>query len=130
MNDREHPSGLETDEDTFSEAGRPHWSWNAALVTLLGLMALCLIMKIDLARVASPPVHREEAPVHRLDLNTASLAELQALPNIGPVRAQRIMDARPFDSAHDLLRVPGLGPKTMQSLLPHIKVSTDGLKSE
>lgn len=97
---------------------------------MLSMMTICLIMKMDLARVASPPVHREGASDHRLDLNTASLAELEALPNIGPVRARRIMDARPFQSAHDLLRVPGLGPKTFESLVPHIKVRADKSKSE
>ncbi len=97
---------------------------------MLGMMTICLIMKMDLARVASPPVHRVEARDHRLDLNTASLAELEALPNIGPVRARRIMDARPFQSAHDLLRVPGLGPKIIESLLPHIQVRAEESKSE
>jgi len=45
----------------------------------------------------------------RLDVNTASLAELQNIPGIGPVVAQRIIEARPFKSGDDLQRVKGIG---------------------
>jgi competence protein ComEA len=63
-------------------------------------------------------------------LNKATLTELETLPNIGPVKAKRIMDVRPFDSVNDLLRVPGMGPKTLESLLPYIRVSAEGSKSD
>jgi competence protein ComEA len=49
-----------------------------------------------------------------LDLNTAGVAELDALPGIGPVLAQRIVDHRtregPFRSVEQLDDVPGIGP--------------------
>jgi DNA uptake protein ComE-like DNA-binding protein len=45
----------------------------------------------------------------RLDVNTASLAELQNVPGIGAVVAQRIIEARPFKSADELQRVKGIG---------------------
>jgi competence protein ComEA len=49
-----------------------------------------------------------------LDLNTAGVAELDALPGIGPVLAQRIVDHRtregPFTSVDQLDDVPGIGP--------------------
>ena len=64
-------------------------------------------------------------PTQPLDLNRATLPELQRLPGIGPKLSQRILDARakkPFRSVDDLRRVPGIGPKTLERLRPHVVV--------
>jgi DNA uptake protein ComE-like DNA-binding protein len=45
----------------------------------------------------------------KLDVNTASLAELENIPGVGPVVAQRIIEARPFKNADELQRVKGIG---------------------
>ncbi len=49
-----------------------------------------------------------------ISLNRATAAELESLPGIGPVYAERIIAARPFDSVEDLLRVRGIGPATFE----------------
>lgn len=53
-------------------------------------------------------------PGGRVDLNAATAAELDALPGIGPVLAQRIVEHRtrngPFRSVEQLDDVPGIGP--------------------
>ena len=59
-------------------------------------------------------------PAQALNINRASLAELMNLPGIGEVTANRILQARPFSSLDDLSRVPGLGPKTLAKLRPHL----------
>ncbi|MFQ5898862.1 MAG: ComEA family DNA-binding protein [Candidatus Methylomirabilia bacterium] len=56
----------------------------------------------------------------RLDLNRASVAELQRLPGIGPILARRIVETRqrdgPFRDAEDLRRVPGIGEKKLEAI--------------
>ena len=43
-----------------------------------------------------------------VNINTASKADLDALPGIGPVKAQAILDARPFKSKEDIMKVKGI----------------------
>jgi competence protein ComEA len=56
----------------------------------------------------------------KVNLNTASVAQLDALPGVGPSTAQKIVADRtengPFRTAEDLMRVPGIGPKKFDSL--------------
>jgi competence ComEA-like helix-hairpin-helix protein len=55
----------------------------------------------------------------KVNLNTASLEELQALPGVGRKLAKQIVAARqqkPFTSLEDLDRVPGVGPKLLSKL--------------
>jgi competence protein ComEA len=55
-----------------------------------------------------------------VDLNAASAADLEALPGVGPVLAQRIFDYRethgPFATVEDLLDVPGIGEGKLAAL--------------
>lgn len=60
-----------------------------------------------------------------ININQAGISELQRLPSIGPVLAQRIIAARserPFVTVEELRRVPGIGPKTLEKLRPFVTV--------
>ncbi|MBF0815007.1 competence protein ComEA [Microbacterium paludicola] len=61
-----------------------------------------------------------------IDLNTADSAALEELPRIGPALAQRIIEWRDangrFAAVEDLLAVPGIGEKMLESLRPHVRV--------
>ncbi len=53
---------------------------------------------------------------NRVDINIASLKELDALMGVGPAIAQRIVDGRPYYSVDDLLNVKGIGEQTIQGI--------------
>ena len=55
-------------------------------------------------------------------IETASLAELETLPGVGPVIAQRIVDSRPYATTDDLLKVRGIGKTSIEILKPMIRV--------
>ncbi|MBX3143470.1 MAG: ComEA family DNA-binding protein [Trueperaceae bacterium] len=52
----------------------------------------------------------------RVSVNSGSLADLDGLPGIGPVMARRIVAHRPYSRVEDLLKVPGIGQKTLERL--------------
>lgn len=58
----------------------------------------------------------------RVNLNTATKEELEALPEIGPVKAQAIIDARPFSKAEEVMRVSGIKTATYEAIKDKITV--------
>ena len=57
-----------------------------------------------------------------MDLNTASSEELQRIRGIGPVTAGKIIAGRPYRSVEDLLKIPGIGEKTLESIAQYVTV--------
>jgi competence protein ComEA len=70
----------------------------------------------DVPNVGSP----ETARAGPLSINTASVEQLQELPGVGPVLAERIVEHREsngrFDTVEDLLDVPGIGEAKLAAL--------------
>lgn len=64
----------------------------------------------------------------RIDINAASVEELQILPRIGPKMAARIVAFRtahgPFRTLQDIMQVRGIGPATLEKLRPHVEVGS------
>lgn len=70
------------------------------------------------APAATPPV---------IDLNRATVDELDRLPGIGPVLARRIVEHRdrhgPFRTVDELLGVPGIGERSLERFKPFVRVT-------
>src|SRR5207247_2271571 len=78
-------------------------------------------------KIEKAPSSKLAALTELIDINRATVAELQKLPGIGPKMSQRIADERekrPFASVDELRRVSGIGPKTLDKLKPLVTVGT------
>ena len=124
----------------------PHSLVNDALKAAGGASAEADLDKINLAQevrdqqqihvprkgeaapqLATPGPGGAATPVdHRVNINTATLAELDTLPKIGPSTAQHIIDYRtkngPFKKIEDLKNVSGIGDVTFEALKDLITV--------
>lgn len=77
------------------------------------------------AQEASPDAARTE--MERIDLNSATSAELETLPGVGPRTAERILEYRRehggFERIEDLMDVRGIGERTFLRLRPLVTVA-------
>lgn len=109
----------------------PHMKPPPSLHRALGLVLLVMIA-VAIARMTPEPdayviaTERErrmhtDAGVVRIDPNTATAPELEALPGVGPAIAARIVAARArgqrFRRPEDLLSVRGIGPRTLARMI-------------
>ncbi|HPN72528.1 MAG TPA: helix-hairpin-helix domain-containing protein, partial [Candidatus Omnitrophota bacterium] len=62
----------------------------------------------------------------KVNINTATLEELQTIPGVGPVLAERILEYRQtngdFESIEDLLKVSGIGEKKLESIREYVDI--------
>lgn len=83
----------------------------------------------SLVEVPGPDAATPDAPGSTddglVDLNRADVDDLEALPGVGPVLAERIVAHRtehgPFQAIEDLLSVSGIGERKLELLRPHLR---------
>ncbi len=96
---------------------RSHWGKS------IGVLLLFLLAPLALG---------EESP--KINLNTATLSQLNGLPGIGPVIAERILELReksgPYKRIEDLMNIRGIGEKKFLKLKDLITVKTPRQESE
>ena len=87
--------------------------------------ALAKVAKCRFEFVAAqdPAPEHHTAPCGATNINTATHDDLCALSGVGPARAQRIIDNRPYGSVDDLLTVPGTKEHVWRSVLDDNEVT-------
>ena len=105
------------------------------LLMLLAVMAMAIVPAAAAQEPKTPAPAAKAAraskpaaaPASPINLNTATQAQLEALPGVGAKAAQRILDYRkqngPFKKIEDLMNVKGFGEKTFLKLKPSLTVA-------
>lgn len=90
--------------------------------TLAFLMAILGALGAAEGRAADPPA------AHTVNLNTATVAELEALPGIGEARARAIVEIRDkrggFKTVDELAEVKGIGKAALEKLRPLVSAGS------
>jgi competence protein ComEA len=104
-----------------------------ALFMVLALVAIAALPAAAQQKAANrsskPAASRSAAaaPSAPVNLNTATQAQIETLPGIGPKVAQRIIEYRqkngPFKKIEDLMNVKGVGEKSFLKLKPYLTVT-------
>lgn len=103
------------------------------LVTLLGTTSVTAAAEppapAALQAQANPgaerPAHPRTVVEGKVNLNTASAAELEVVPGIGPATSARILayrKVRPFGQRNHIMRIKGVGKKTFAKIKDYLTV--------
>jgi competence protein ComEA len=103
--------------DAIRRAGGPT---PKALLSAINLASPLADGQQVLVPAKGPPGSEQTATGGKVSLATADVGDLDELPGIGPVTAQKIVDWRgthgPFGSVDDLDAIPGIGPARVEQL--------------
>ncbi len=97
----------------------------------VGLIVLALALVggpvVAAQQGSETPPTKATAAIAVVNLNTATVAQLDTLPGVGPKVAARIVEYRqkngPFKKIEELMNVKGIGEKNFLRLKPHITVT-------
>lgn len=92
-------------------------------------LVFSLAVAFVLVSLWAVPTQESGSSAKKVDINSASVKELQTLPQIGAVVAQRIVDYREengrFSKIEDIMKVKGIGEKTFLKIKPLITVGQE-----
>jgi comEA protein len=86
----------------------------------------CLLVAILVLWATQGFCAKKKPPLHPVNLNAASSAELQQVPGIGPATTEKILQARKsygkFKNVNDLEAIRGIGPKRLDKMRKYLTV--------
>lgn len=89
-------------------------------------IAMTLFTALLIASASSAQAEQSASTQQMININTATQAELETLPGVGPSKAQAVIDfreRRPFKRVEDIMRVKGIGRKSFLKMKPYLTVS-------
>jgi competence protein ComEA len=97
-------------------------------IVRVSLVVLCLC-------ALAPALHaKKKPPAAPINLNTATSEELQLVPGIGPVTAEKILQMRKsygaFKSVDDSTAIRGIGPKRLEKMSKYLTVGKPASQSK
>jgi len=107
----------------FPELTRKRFDWQK----WLGIAAIAIPLAIG-AFYLYRNIRAEMTPGEGdliVNVNTATQDELETIPGIGPALSRQIIAGRPWQRVEDLERIQGIGPYTLNSIRPYVKVSEE-----
>jgi comEA protein len=94
------------------------------------LLATALIFSLSSAFALAQKI----PPTRPINLNTATIAELESLPGVGANTAKSIIDFRkhsgPFQRVEDLLAIKGISKTKLEKLRPYVTVAPNAPKPQ
>lgn len=99
---------------------------NAMPWAILGLAVVSLVLSCTAFAKKTPPTHP-------IDLNTATVKQLEQLPGVGPTTAKAIVEFRTktgrFQRVTDLLVIRGVSESKLKKMRPYITIGSPPKKS-
>ena len=92
----------------------------SCVLLLVARAVIVLFVSLGIALAQKTP------PAQPINLNTATIAQLETLPGIGPNTAKSIVDFRnhsgPFQRVEDLLAIKGISKSKLEKLRPYVTI--------
>jgi competence protein ComEA len=86
----------------------------------------CLLSLLFFSVASHSALAQKNPPKQPVNINTATIAQLETLPGIGPTTAKSIVNFReksgPFQSVEDLLAIKGISKTKLEKLRPYVTI--------